>query len=99
MRALRLSEGKIAAGLANLPGWTRAGQTISRTYSFESFAQAMAFVSQVAKEAERMDHHPDIDIRYDQVTLALTTHHLTALTAKDVTLAGICDDLASGLTQ
>jgi 4a-hydroxytetrahydrobiopterin dehydratase len=53
----------------------------------------------VAKEAERMDHHPDIDIRYDQVTLALTTHHLTALTAKDVTLAGICDDLASGLTQ
>jgi pterin-4a-carbinolamine dehydratase len=45
MRALRLSEGKIAAGLANLPGWTRAGQTISRTYSFESFAQAMAFVS------------------------------------------------------
>ena len=94
MRTVRLSEDEIAEQLRMLPEWTRVGQTILRTYQFESFARSMKFVNQVAEEAERVDHHPDIDIRYDKVTLALTTHYLKALTAKDMELARVCDRLA-----
>jgi 4a-hydroxytetrahydrobiopterin dehydratase len=96
MRTVRLSEEEIAEQLRMLPGWAREGQTLTRTYQFAGFAAAMAFVNQVAEEAERMDHHLDMDIRYDKVTLALTTHSLKGLTAKDITLAGVCDQLADG---
>ena len=94
MRTVRLTEDEIAEHLEKLPGWTRAGQAISRTYPFASFAQSMKFVNQVAEVAERVDHHPDMDIRYDKVTLALTTHYLKGLTAKDVSLAEVCDQFA-----
>ncbi len=94
MRAVRLTEEEITERLARLPGWTRAGQTVSRTFAFGSFAEAMRFVGKVADEAERVDHHPDIDIRYDKVTVALTTHFLKALTQKDMDLAGVCERLA-----
>ncbi len=94
MRTVRLTEGEIAEQLGHLPEWTRVGQTILRTYQLESFAQSMKFVNQVAEEAGRVDHHPDMDIRYDKVTLALTTHYLKGLTLKDTSLAGVCDRLA-----
>ena len=95
MRTVRLTEDEIAEMLGKLPEWTRKGQTISRTYQFASFAAAIMFINQVAEVAERVDHHPDIDIRYDKVTLALTTHSHKALTSKDVYVAGFCDDFAS----
>ena len=66
MRTVRLTEGEIAEQLGHLPEWTRVGQTILRTYQLESFAQSMKFVNQVAEEAGRVDHHPDMDIRYDK---------------------------------
>ena len=96
MRTVRLSEEEIAGALARLPQWTRVGEAISRTFAFGSFAAAMAFVNGVADAAERRDHHPDMDIRYDHVTLALTTHFVKGLTAKDFTLAAACDALADG---
>ena len=99
MRRPLLSEDEIGAHLARLPEWTQVGQTIVRTYAFGGFAEAMKFVNTVAHEAERRDHHPDMDIRYGKVTLALTTHSSHGLTLNDVELAAACDGLAEGITR
>ncbi len=99
MRRPLLSEDEILAHLARLPDWTRHGGVISRTYSFAGFAQAMEFVNLVAEAAEDVDHHPDIDIRYGKVMLALTTHDAHGLTLNDVNLAAACDDFAEGIKR
>ncbi|HEY8450038.1 MAG TPA: 4a-hydroxytetrahydrobiopterin dehydratase [Bacillota bacterium] len=87
----RLSEDEIAARLAALPGWTREGNAIRRTYRLASFREALFFVNAVAALAESANHHPDIDIRYKQVTLTLTTHDAQGLTARDFDLAAAID--------
>jgi len=76
-----------------LPEWSRKGSVITRTYEFRDFGTAMVFVTAVAKLADRANHHPDIDIRYNKVTLALTTHDEGGLTEKDFELAGRFDQL------
>lgn len=96
MRVPLLAEEEIAEGLARLPGWTRAGGVISRTYTFQGFAQAIAFVNQVAEAAEARDHHPDMDVRFRRVTLALTTHDSLGLTRLDFEVAAACDAAAEG---
>jgi 4a-hydroxytetrahydrobiopterin dehydratase len=83
----KLTEEEIRAALPGLPGWARNGETIVRTYTFQTFREAMEFVNRVADEAEAADHHPDIDIRYNKVTLALSTHSAGGLTRKDMHLA------------
>ncbi|HEU4368876.1 MAG TPA: 4a-hydroxytetrahydrobiopterin dehydratase [Methylomirabilota bacterium] len=83
----RLDEAGIALALRQAPGWERAGSEIRRTYRFKDFREALAFVNRVGDLAERAGHHPDIDIRYNAVTLALTTHDAGGLTAKDFDLA------------
>jgi 4a-hydroxytetrahydrobiopterin dehydratase len=88
---VRLEEAGIEDGLRRTPGWERAGAAIRRTYRFGDFRQAMAFVNRVAEAAERAGHHPDIDIRYNTVTLTLTTHDADGLTAKDFELARAID--------
>lgn len=90
----RLDEHDISRRLADLDGWVRAGDEITRTLSFPSFAAAVAFVNRVATLADEADHHPDIDIRYDKVHLALSTHSAAGLTAKDFDLAGRIDGAA-----
>jgi len=80
-----------AAGLARLPGWARAGRAIARTYRFEDFRGALAFVNRVAALAERQQHHPDIDIRYNEVTLSMWTHDAGGLTERDFRLAAAID--------
>jgi 4a-hydroxytetrahydrobiopterin dehydratase len=82
-----LSETEIQQRLAHLPGWERRGQEIRRTWAFADFRAAMAFVNRVAELAEAADHHPDIDVRYSKVTLALSTHDAGGLTARDFALA------------
>jgi 4a-hydroxytetrahydrobiopterin dehydratase len=82
-----LGEGEIAAELATTPGWIRSGKTIERTYPFADFKAAMLFVNGVAALAESANHHPDLTIRYGEVTLALWTHSAGGLTAKDFALA------------
>jgi len=82
-----LSDAEIDVRLARLPGWARHGDEIRRTFSFADFAQAIAFVNRVAVFAEAADHHPDIDVRYSKVTLALSTHSAGGLTASDFDLA------------
>jgi 4a-hydroxytetrahydrobiopterin dehydratase len=86
-----LSDDEVQAALAGLPDWSREDQEIVRTYELESFPAAIAFVGRVAELAEAADHHPDLDIRYRRVRVALTTHDAGGLTRRDFDLAGHID--------
>ena len=83
----KLSTEKIKNALAHVPDWKKKGLTIARTYQFKDFPVAIKFVNAVAKLAEQAWHHPDIDIRWNKVTLTLTTHDAGGLTEKDFDLA------------
>jgi len=74
------------------PEWALDGEVLSRTFGFSDFGQAIGFVTRVALAADRADHHPDIDIRWNKVLLALTTHSAGGLTAKDLALAAEISD-------
>ena len=89
-----LTQNEIEQTLANLPGWALAGSEITRTFTLPSFPAALAFVSAVGHLAERADHHPDILIRYRQVTLTLSTHSAGGLTEKDFGLAAEINAIA-----
>ena len=82
---------KIRAALRTLPAWKLDGQVITRVYEFEDFPAAMKFVNTVAALAEQAQHHPDIDVRWNKVTLALTTHDAGGLTERDFAVARECD--------
>jgi 4a-hydroxytetrahydrobiopterin dehydratase len=71
--------------------WERSGESISRTFTFADFNEAMGFVTRVAIASEVADHHPDIDIRWNKVTIVLSTHSESALTSKDLNLAAQFD--------
>ena len=83
----RLEEAEIQKALADLPGWTLEGRAITKTFDRGSFNGAITFVNTLSELAERADHHPDLDIRYRQVKVLLTTHDAGGLTDKDVALA------------
>jgi 4a-hydroxytetrahydrobiopterin dehydratase len=87
-----LEEEEIRNGLDALRGWTREGDTIRKTYTLESFPAAIAFVNRIAELAERADHHPDMDIRFDRVGCTLSTHSEGGLTRKDLALAREIDE-------
>lgn len=88
-----LTDDEIEAALGKLTGWTRRGGAIERTCELESFPAAIDFVGRVATLAEAADHHPDIDIRFRTVRLALSTHSAGGITGKDVDLAARIDRL------
>ena len=90
-----LSDIAIQRELGSLPGWSRRGDVLTRTYQFRNFAQSMEFVNRVAGLAESANHHPDIDIRYSKVTLTLSTHDAGGITANDVGLARAIDQTES----
>lgn len=92
----RLDEAQIAARLAKIPGWTRNGNEISRTVAAQTFLDSVeGIVVKVAHAAEEAGHHPDIDIRWRNVTFSLTTHDAgNALTALDFDLAEKIDRIA-----
>lgn len=85
---------ELDAFLASHPGWERQEGAITRTYEFDGFGGSMGFVTRVALLAERADHHPDIEIRWNKVTLSLITHSAGGLTVKDLNLADEVDRLA-----
>ena len=89
----KYSEKQIEAGLADLPEWTQNGDSIQRTFSFDDFVQAMGFVSRVAERAEAVQHHPDILVRYNKVTLTLSTHDAGGISGKDLGFAEDCDGM------
>ena len=89
-----LSSEEVASRLAGLPRWQIEDGKLTRTFSFEDFPAALAFVNRVGERAEEAGHHPDIDIRYNRVRLLLVTHDAGGLTARDFELAAAADRLA-----
>jgi len=92
MSAKKLDEQELQAGVAKLPKWSLTGGEIVRELSFKDFAHAMVFVNGVAELAEGANHHPDIDIRYNKVRLALVTHDSGGITQNDIELAAAIDE-------
>ncbi|MCC6677285.1 MAG: 4a-hydroxytetrahydrobiopterin dehydratase [Phycisphaerales bacterium] len=92
----KLSAGQIEDALKTVPDWSVVGGVIQRTYAFKDFLASMQFVNAVASAAEAAQHHPDILIRWNKVTLSLSTHDAAGITQKDFDLARRCDALAVG---
>ncbi len=89
-----LGDDAVRDALADLPGWEGSGREISRELRFADFREAVAFVLRLAFAAEAANHHPDLDIRYNRVRVALSTHSAGGVTAKDVELARAASALA-----
>jgi 4a-hydroxytetrahydrobiopterin dehydratase len=83
----RLGENEIQESLNNLEGWKLKGNEITKTYTHKDFIDSISFVSRVAILAEKANHHPDILIQYNKVTLSLSTHSEGGLTENDFNLA------------
>jgi 4a-hydroxytetrahydrobiopterin dehydratase len=88
-----LSDADIKTRLVAVPDWQIESGELVRTFLFKDFRQSLAFVNQVGEVAEKAGHHPDIDIRYNKVRLALITHDAGGITAKDFDLAAAADKL------
>ncbi len=82
-----LSDEEITAALAGLPGWARAGDSITTTVKLADFRAAILYTGAVAYLAEAANHHPDILIQWNKVTLTLSTHSAGGLTGADMALA------------
>ncbi len=89
-----LTSDQIAESLKDTPDWKQDGTNIVRTFEFKDFVEAMKFVTRIAEAAETAWHHPDIDIRWNKVRLALSTHSEGGLTEKDFNLAQQFDSLS-----
>lgn len=89
----KLTAEDVAARLAALPQWAEAAGAIQRTYQFKDFVEAMKFVNRAAELAEKAQHHPDILIRWNKVTMSLSTHDAGGITQKDFDLASQMDRL------
>jgi 4a-hydroxytetrahydrobiopterin dehydratase len=82
-----LSPEEAQARLKSLPGWQIEAGELVKTFQFKDFVASLSFVNRVGELAEQHSHHPDIDIRYNRVRLALITHDAGGLTQKDFDLA------------
>lgn len=89
----KLKASQIKAALAKVPDWKQRGASIRRTFQFKDFVAAIKFVNAVARLAEQAWHHPDIDVRWNKITLTLNTHSEGGLTEKDFKLARQFDRL------
>jgi len=83
----KLSDLEIQRALGRLSGWARRGDTLTKTYTFGTFADGISFVNRIAKAADARNHHPDIDIRYTKITCILSTHDAGGVTSADLELA------------
>ena len=90
-----LSKKDVVKGLAGLEGWRLSKEALRCEFRFESFKKALQFVNTVAGMAEAANHHPDIDIRYSLVKLALSTHDVGGISKKDFQFARAVDQLSS----
>lgn len=90
----KMTEPQVADALKAAPDWAETGGQIHRTFQFKDFVEAMKFVAKVAEQAEADGHHPDILIRWNKVTLTLSTHDASGITAKDFALAAKADTFA-----
>jgi 4a-hydroxytetrahydrobiopterin dehydratase len=90
----RLSDEEIEERLSGLDGWERGGDAIRRTFELDDFKGSVDFVNRLTSEAEEMNHHPDLEISWNKVTVAITTHSEGGLTENDFELAGRISRLA-----
>jgi len=90
-----LPDADVDAELARRPGWARSGDEIVRVYEQASFRAVIELVDRIADAAEAADHHPDLDIRYRTLRVALSTHTEGGITGRDFALADEIDALAS----
>jgi len=93
-KAPLLTADQIDQRLAGVPDWRREGERIVKDFTFHDFAQALAFVNRIADPAEAMNHHPDVTIHWNEVTLTLWTHASGGLTEKDFDLAQAIEKIA-----
>jgi 4a-hydroxytetrahydrobiopterin dehydratase len=93
MSASLLSSAEVTRQLTVMPSWQIENGELARTFELRDFRAALAFVNQVGELAESANHHPDIDIRYNRVRLALVTHSAGGLTKNDFDLAARIDSL------
>ncbi len=89
-----LSDAEIDERLSGLPGWERSGGAIARTFGCGDFVGSTRFVEALVGPAEEMNHHPDLAISWDKVTVTISTHSEGGLTAADFELAGKVDALS-----
>ena len=94
-RPSKLSETEVASRLAAVPGWSVKGGKLHRELAFADFAQAFAFMTDVAREAEALQHHPEWLNVYNRVVIDLTTHDAGGVTTLDFELARRAEDLAA----
>jgi 4a-hydroxytetrahydrobiopterin dehydratase len=90
----RLSDEEIEQRLSGLDGWERGGDAIRRTFELDDFKGSVDFVNRLTPEAEEMNHHPDLEISWNKVTVSVTTHSEGGLTENDFELAGRISRLA-----
>ena len=95
-KAPLLDAGEVGERLRSLEGWERAGDAIVKRFEFKDFVQALAFVNRLAEPAEAMNHHPDVAIHWNEVTLTLWTHASGGLTHRDFDLAHEIEGVAAG---
>jgi 4a-hydroxytetrahydrobiopterin dehydratase len=89
-----LSDAEVEERLAGLDGWTRAGDAIEKSFKRGDFVGAVEFVSSLVEPAEEMNHHPDVAISWETVTVTISTHSEGGLTAADFELAAKIDALS-----
>ena len=89
-----LSADEIQNALSALPGWKVNGTAIERVFQFDNFVRAMEFVNRIAETAEAVNHHPDILINYNKVTLSLISHDSGGVTQRDLRMAAKINEVA-----
>jgi 4a-hydroxytetrahydrobiopterin dehydratase len=89
-----LEDSEIEAKLSSLSGWEQAGDAIAKTFERGDFVGSVRFVESLVEPAEAMNHHPDLEISWDKVTVSISTHSEGGLTAGDFELAAKIDALA-----
>ena len=88
-----LSEAEVRQSLQQLHGWKQSGKAIERVFQFDNFVRAMEFVNRIAEAAEAVNHHPDILVNYNKVTLTLVSHDSGGVTQRDIKMAGRINEL------
>lgn len=92
--AQKLDDSQVGQHLSKLKGWTRRGDEITKTFSFKNFYETMSFVNAVAHIANKLDHHPDMEVGYNKLTIRFSTHSVGGLSENDFAAAGKIDALS-----
>jgi 4a-hydroxytetrahydrobiopterin dehydratase len=90
-----LSPEEIDKHIRAMPGWRQVGSSLHKKFTLKTFSAAMELINRIADAAEKANHHPEIDIRFNVVEITLSTHSAGGITTKDLTLAQQIDELAA----